>query len=1001
MTVYNVSIAEAASAADHPAAEAHFYAGVTEAATAVDSPSTNWVTGASATEAATAVDHPRGGWGVSITEAATAVSVQALAASFHVGVVETANAQSVQSTGSTLTIAHEAASAADHPSAQVVHRGGVAVVEAAAARDSPSAVLVPGGVAAPLLYDYPFFFAWIAPTEVFSPTIHNREDVEIISFDLSQREGEFALLSVEIKNPRIGLLNPGRLYWTYFSWYNGTEIVLLFKGRLIAVPNNIFAERATIEFTARPLDYLAQQQAIALGIMNAGPPNWDPAFISPEKRLDPDTSLEALSVAWAIDRVSGVVSTSNFLVGEDGTLVFTADQGLYYSVRFTIDKPPARSVYCNSTVTWQQRGTGVVDMGTQTILAYSGESIYNDWPKPLTSIGGGWSVEFSSVFDNYNTAKTDMVDLSYDWQNTSKTHHFGDTMKVSVKWTKPYFRGPYQRQLATAFVQWAQISTNVNFVDTPEGISRYTDVWVPQWSLATQLQLRWEAKRDRTENARFTLVADLQPVFTDPGGEAANFAQDSELLEINGKVGLEGPYGQWQGEWAPDTTYSIYDYFTVMIAGYQYTYQATRNHVSLSQFDISTTATLWQPDTQYAAGENVWVSPSDLVNQDVANALKYSFQGLPSDLPPGQSLPPVSFASGWVYAVLLSHTSQGSFNPDYLDANGNVIYDLRVNPFSGKPMYQAIPSFRGLWTPGTVYAPSDMFIPPSPYTGLIMKVIVGHTSAPTFTLFDTDPTGRLLYAMLMNPPIIGDLLSREYFSTSRGNLSLQYLILKGEAMLDFRSRCARTTFEVPFAAAASSGISCRMSAQISDGRLPGGVALGKIVEYHLRQKEESPPMCEIQIASAPGNGGVIPGGYTPVGSGAVGYTPPASFTVDDGLVFPLTKTTAVISETLQTSSPAQTEALLLAVQAVVNQQQFNADLYSGMNYNTAYYETESPAIQFEQQAEAWAQALASTPTWYELVLNPVDNGPFAIELDIIVTSLKIDMQINLAAPSTA
>ena len=68
----------------------------------------------------------------------------------------------------------------------------------------------------------PFYWAWVDATETTFTTDHVREDETLFGFAVSQSEGEFAALSLELKNPRVGLLSPGRKVWGWLSWDNGS-----------------------------------------------------------------------------------------------------------------------------------------------------------------------------------------------------------------------------------------------------------------------------------------------------------------------------------------------------------------------------------------------------------------------------------------------------------------------------------------------------------------------------------------------------------------------------------------------------------------------------------------------------------------------------------------------------------------------------------------------------------------------------------------------------------
>ena len=100
------------------------------------------------------------------------------------------------------------------------------------------------------------------PRPTFGPQ-HHVEDEEVFAFRVDHAEGEFASLSIEIRNPRIGLLAPARKTWAWLSWNNGTAVIPLFFGRLVGVPSDLHQEMVTLAFTARPADYNAQKLALA------------------------------------------------------------------------------------------------------------------------------------------------------------------------------------------------------------------------------------------------------------------------------------------------------------------------------------------------------------------------------------------------------------------------------------------------------------------------------------------------------------------------------------------------------------------------------------------------------------------------------------------------------------------------------------------------------------------------------------------------------------------
>jgi hypothetical protein len=119
----------------------------------------------------------------------------------------------------------------------------------------------------------------------------------------------------------------------------------LFFGRLVGVPS-LRGEAATIELLACPADYIQQKANLASTLRVA--PYWDPVFIAADKRGDPDAVLEALSALWHIDRITGQVTVSDIIAGEDGTESLSTSEVPYDSLEISIDQQPLISLTVRS-----------------------------------------------------------------------------------------------------------------------------------------------------------------------------------------------------------------------------------------------------------------------------------------------------------------------------------------------------------------------------------------------------------------------------------------------------------------------------------------------------------------------------------------------------------------------------------------------------------------------------------------------------------------------------
>jgi hypothetical protein len=368
----------------------------------------------------------------------------------------------------------------------------------------------------------PFYFAWTDAETAFGPE-HQVEDEEVFSFRVEHAEGEFASLSIDIKNPRIGLLAPSRRVWAWLSWQNGADLVPLFYGRLVAVPTDINQELVTLVFTARPANFVSRKAAKAESLKVR--PYYDPIWINPNSLDDPDTVLEARSALWSIDRVTHEVDISDVLVGEDGIEDFQPDDVPYDSVKINLGETPLRSISVDASINWTQSASGTLQYGLN-VATYTGQSLISGWPKPGASISGGWTVVAASVRDLNDVENVDTVNCTVNWQNQEKKHATGDTMSVSISSSVPIMRGPYlytdlMRKWQTGVLdEGGPDSDPINIPATQES----TGLYVPLWQVQASMTLKYEANRPRKEHARFTLSTDVQDIVT--------LAEDADVLAI-------------------------------------------------------------------------------------------------------------------------------------------------------------------------------------------------------------------------------------------------------------------------------------------------------------------------------------------------------------------------------------------------------------------------------------------------------------------------------------
>lgn len=360
-----------------------------------------------------------------------------------------------------------------------------------------------------------FYFAWADASEPFSETTHSVEDEQIFSFRISHEEGEFPALELTIRNPRIGLLGPGRKRWCWLSM-DGEP---LFYGVLVGIPQKLQDELVQLDFVARPLDFVAQKVALANTL--AVTPYWDALFVPAEERSNPDRVLDGYTRLWHIDRTTLVVTASDILAGEDGTLTITQDDAFYDALDVHVGQEPLRRIDVSAEVAWEQKASGTVDITARVVNAINDASpstslsdvdgvhvwgqnntihllgakgMIQAWPKSGAGIGGGWQVGYSQIGiagsegdGDLSLGASSIGSMTYE-QRRNIYGGAGVLFSVSPLYTHDY--------------------------DTDTQM-----LWIPALPVAPVLNVDYSTTRQYTESLSFSLVADVQPLLTDAAGD--------------------------------------------------------------------------------------------------------------------------------------------------------------------------------------------------------------------------------------------------------------------------------------------------------------------------------------------------------------------------------------------------------------------------------------------------------------------------------------------------
>src|SRR6516225_6653081 len=123
---------------------------------------------------------------------------------------------------------------------------------------------------------YTLYFAWVAAGTAWSSALA-RFDEHVFDLVIEHDEGQIPTAAIEVVNPRIGFIAPGRQYWAWLSYeVNGQGALPLFHGRLVGIPTEIVANTIKMQFIARAPDYIRQKQLMAELLKTL--PQYDPIF---------------------------------------------------------------------------------------------------------------------------------------------------------------------------------------------------------------------------------------------------------------------------------------------------------------------------------------------------------------------------------------------------------------------------------------------------------------------------------------------------------------------------------------------------------------------------------------------------------------------------------------------------------------------------------------------------------------------------------------------------
>jgi hypothetical protein len=232
-------------------------------------------------------------------------------------------------------------------------------------------------------------------------------------------------------------------------------------------------------------------------------------------------------------------------------------------VTLRIAGTPVTSATVKASLGWTQKmPTGPsIDIGSWTFNTFTGDAVISGWPKPGTSLGGGWAAaKGTSAVDLADVANLQNSTYNLSWHNTAKSHKTGDPMSTTVNTSSPVVRGPFISQLLYQDNQPGLVWSPAYSI--PNDVAPSFDAWnnlpgpdssgdainIPlhsdsAWAVApvsvinASLSITYEQGRARTEHLNFTMTSDIQPVLTDPSDfdTAVNAnPPDETILELSG-----------------------------------------------------------------------------------------------------------------------------------------------------------------------------------------------------------------------------------------------------------------------------------------------------------------------------------------------------------------------------------------------------------------------------------------------------------------------------------
>lgn len=235
------------------------------------------------------------------------------------------------------------------------------------------------------------FFALVDEAEVFDDGVHNREDLKVFNLKITQSESEFARAELLIQNPREGLLATTRKKRIFISCEETPDsptIILLFSGRILALPTDLDRETVVLEYLAKPETWETDLQTAVDALKVA--PYYNELFLAPEDRVENFEVLSAYSGLLEWDRALGTVEYCDFIQGTE--FIDVGSDFIYDSLSLDAGDPPVTRMNLNIEAQWEQLGVGEVDVAEAIRQTFTNTAIATPQINTLTpqAFEAGW-----------------------------------------------------------------------------------------------------------------------------------------------------------------------------------------------------------------------------------------------------------------------------------------------------------------------------------------------------------------------------------------------------------------------------------------------------------------------------------------------------------------------------------------------------------------------------------------------------------------------------------